>query len=112
MRSDRTIHCALNLSFDFVHFDKLLNFRLTSSKDVILGVKNGILLTTNLIKCCNYNDKSFIKKGSESRHFSDQNLWRGYRNLHPIPNPKSSNTRLISELWASTGVSNIGTAYY
>ena len=42
-----------------MHFDKLLNFRLTSFKDWILGVKNGILFTSVLIKRCNYVDKSF-----------------------------------------------------
>jgi len=63
---DRTIHGALNLSFDFVHFDKLLNFRLTSSKDWILGVKNGILSITTLIKPCNQTDNFFIKNKPET----------------------------------------------
>ena len=80
---DGTIHGALNLSFDFVHFDKLLNFRLTSSKDWILGVKNGILRIASLIKPCNQSDNSFIKNKPESWLSSKQRVWRGVWDLNP-----------------------------
>ena len=81
-RSDRTIHGALNLSFDFVHFDKLLNFRLISCKDVILGVKNGILCIASLIKPCNQSDNSFIKNKPEPWLSSKQRVWCGGLGLH------------------------------
>jgi hypothetical protein len=78
---------ALNLSFDFVHFDKLLNFRLTSSKDWILGVKNGILRIASLIKPCNQSDNSFIKNKPETRLSPEQTVWYGglFSTSNPIP---------------------------
>lgn len=74
MRLIATAVGALNLSFDFVHFDKLLNFRLMSSEDVILGVKNGILCGADLIKPCNQSDKPFIKSKPEKWLFLEQRL--------------------------------------
>ena len=50
---------------------------------MIFGVRNGISVTAVLIKYCNSVDKLFIKKGSDSRWFSYQILWRGVWDLNP-----------------------------
>jgi hypothetical protein len=36
--------------------------------------------------------------------------WRGYKNLRPIPNPKSCGARLISELWSCMDINNLDAA--
>jgi len=88
----------VNLPFDFSHPPKLLRNRLMPFENAIFGVKNAILGITDLIKPCNHPDKPFIKNKPETRRFPEQRVWRGYRHLHPNPNPKFSNAKLSSRL--------------
>jgi len=81
-------------------------------ENAIFGVRNGISDIADLIKPCNQSDNSFIKNKPEPWLFSEQRVWRGYRNLHPIPNPKAFSKRLLLKLWTSAGISNLCTLLY
>jgi hypothetical protein len=64
--------CDFSVKPAFVRFE-----RKSKSTLPTLGVKKQVPLTANFVKRCNCFDKPFTKKGSESRQFFDQILWRG-----------------------------------